>query len=105
MSAMAEVGDVVRRRSKWVVVAPTHCDRGHELRPGRSLVGHVACTGHGGGHLIWHCRGCPDGEPPVYGPALGEHCSVLIGAAKVRIGTGPVVEETMPELPEPPTLD
>ena len=30
-------------------MTPTHCPTGHELGPGRVLVGHTACTGHDGG--------------------------------------------------------
>src|SRR6185436_7282584 len=39
----------------------------------RSLVGHVACLGHGGGgHTSWHCRTC---DAVVYGPTLAKHCT------------------------------
>jgi hypothetical protein len=34
--------------------------------PKKSLVGHVACRGHGSGHLIWHCLACPNDELPTY---------------------------------------
>src|SRR5690349_1005846 len=44
----AGVGDLVMIRSKWTTLAPTHCCQGHELRPGKVLVGHMACHGHGG---------------------------------------------------------
>lgn len=66
----------------WIVRAPQRCPNGHTLAAGQVLVGHAACTGHGGGHTTWTCRAC---EATVYGPALGTHCSVLDGPAAVRI--------------------
>jgi hypothetical protein len=61
-------GDLIRRRGKWTTEAPTHCPNGHRLGPNRSLVGHVACSGHGGGgHTIWHCLEC---VAITYGPLL-----------------------------------
>jgi hypothetical protein len=84
----AGVGDLVMVRGKWTTLAPTHCPQGHPLGPKQVLVGHVACQGHGGGgHTLWHCRACPDGELPVYGPPLAKHCTVLEGPATVRIST------------------
>jgi hypothetical protein len=42
----------------------------------------VACHHHGGGgHTLWHCRSCPETEPPIYGPTPGKHCTVLDGPA------------------------
>jgi hypothetical protein len=34
--------------------APTHCPRGHEILPGRTLVGHQPCSCPGG-HTTWTC--------------------------------------------------
>jgi hypothetical protein len=78
---------VSRRRSRVGVENPyTFCHVGDNSQV---LVGHVACLGHGGGgHTLWHCRACPDTEPPVYGPPLGKPCTVLEGPASVRISTG-----------------
>jgi len=96
------VGSLVRRRGKWITLPPTHCPHGHWLGPGRVLVGHVACSGHGGGgHNLWHCRMCPVAEPPTFGPPLGRHCKSLEGPASVRISTGPEPEESQ-TVPEPP---
>ena len=82
---MAVVGDLVNHRGKWVTLAPTHCPKGHVLGPGRVLVGHVACGGHGGGgHTLWHCLKCPVEELPTYGPPLASHCTVMNGPAAVR---------------------
>jgi hypothetical protein len=35
---MADVGDVVKHRDKWVTIAPTHCPQGH--RPGQARSQH-----------------------------------------------------------------
>jgi hypothetical protein len=71
-----------RRGGRWITEAPTHCPQGHELGPNQVLVGHVACSGHGGGgHTIWHCVEC---EGVVYSPPLAAHCAALEGPAKVR---------------------
>jgi hypothetical protein len=83
------VGDLIRRRGKWITEAPTHCANGHRLGAGQVvLVGHTACGGHGGGgHTIWHCRTC---EAITYGPPLASHCNTAIGPAAVgRLSTGP----------------
>lgn len=85
MASMARVGDVVNHRGKWLVVPPTHCPHGHPLEPYKVLVGHIACRGHGSGHTIWHCTTCPATEPPVYGPPLNTHCSVLNAPADHRL--------------------
>jgi len=56
---------------------------GHEFGPGRALVGHQPCLGHGdGGHTTWTCREC---DQTVYGPPLNTHCTTLNGPATVRI--------------------
>jgi hypothetical protein len=52
------------------------------LGPGKVLVGHQACLGHGGGHTSWHRRTC---DAVVYGPPLNTHCTTLDGPAAVRI--------------------
>lgn len=101
---MPDVGDLVQdRRGRWITLAPTHCPRGDRLGPGRVLVGHVACMGHGGGgHTLWHCRECDD---TVYGPPLAEHCSVLAGPAAVRLSSQASAEagrQTIPNPPPPP---
>jgi hypothetical protein len=84
----AVVGDLVQIRGKWTTLAPMRCPRGHQLGPSEVLVGHLACHGHGGGgHILWHCRSCPETEPPIYGPPLGKHCTVLKGPASVRISS------------------
>jgi hypothetical protein len=88
VSSMAKVGDVVNHRGQWIVVAPTHCPKGHRLGPNQTLVGNVSCRGHGSGHTIWHCLECPVTELPTYGPALGSHCTVMDGPADVRVGLG-----------------
>jgi hypothetical protein len=69
---------------QWVTEAPTHCPNGHQLVGGQVLVGHTACSGHGGGHVVWHCRTC---DVATYGPPLNTHCTVLDGPAAVRIST------------------
>lgn len=78
---MPEPGDLVRRGDKWVTVAPTHCPNGHELGPGRTLVGHTPCScGQRGGHTTWWCREC---DTPTYGPPLQPGCRPLAGPADV----------------------
>jgi hypothetical protein len=104
VSAMVRIGDVVKRRGKWAVVAPTHCPRGHRLGPNRSQVGHVACRGHGGGHIIWFCRTCPNDEEPTYGPPLGAHCTVLDGPALKRLSNIQETPAPPAPVPEPPEL-
>jgi hypothetical protein len=90
-------GDLIRRRGNWITEAPTHCPNGHQLGPQRVLVGHTACTGHGGGgHTIWHCVEC---DAITYGPPLADHCSITVGPAYLR-GFG--VEDTTTELPPTP---
>jgi hypothetical protein len=46
-----------------MVRPPLRCPRGHPLRPGRMLVGSIACSC--GRHLTWRCE-C---EAVTYGPA------------------------------------
>jgi hypothetical protein len=58
---------------------PQHYPRGHPLRPGRVLVGSIACSC--GRHLTWCCE-C---GAVTYGPALADGCSLLNGPARVRI--------------------
>jgi hypothetical protein len=44
------IGDLVQTTAgTWSERAPMHCPMGHRLGPNRSLVGHTACAGHGGG--------------------------------------------------------
>jgi hypothetical protein len=76
---MAAVGELVRSTSgQWMDRPPLRCPRGHALRPGRMLVGSVACLS--GRHLTWRCE-C---GTVTYGPALAEGCSLLDGPARVR---------------------
>ena len=97
-------GDLVRRHGKWITEAPTHCPHGHPLGPGGVLVGHVACKGHGIGHMLWFCRTCPPEEAPTYGPPLGEHCTAIWGPASKRISTAAPEPERPYVIPEPPDL-
>jgi hypothetical protein len=74
---MPEVGDLVQTTAgTWITLPPRRCSNDHGLGPGRVLVGHVACMGHGGGHTTWTCQECDD---TVYGPALNEHCQLHTG--------------------------
>ena len=76
---MPAVGDLVRSiDGAWMVRPPTHCAHGHRLRPGRMLVGSIACSC--GRHLTWRCE-C---GAVTYGPALAGACSLLNGPARVR---------------------
>jgi hypothetical protein len=52
------------------------------LGPGKVLVGHQACLGHGGGRTSWHRR---TRDAVVYGPPMAKHCTALEGPAAVRI--------------------
>lgn len=75
------VGDLVHTPKGWEVTAPTHCPNGHQLGPGRMIVGHQPCGGmHRGGHTCWTC-GCGQS---VYAPGTGSACRILHGAAGVR---------------------
>jgi hypothetical protein len=75
---MRGVGELVQStRRGWMVRPPTRCLRGHLLRPGRVLVGSIACSC--GRHLTWRC----DCGAITYGPALGDGCSLLDGPARV----------------------
>ena len=72
---MQTVGDLVRSTTgAWMVRAPEHGARGHDLCPGEVLVVHQACLGRGGGHTTWTCRTC---DQTVYGPPLNTHCTTL----------------------------
>jgi hypothetical protein len=89
-------GDLIQCRGKWMFEPPAHRPNGHRLGPNRTLVGHVACSGHnGGGHTIWHCIAC---EAITYGPTLAAHCTALDGP-EVR-GFAPE-DYSVPE-PDPP---
>jgi hypothetical protein len=68
------IGDLERRGSKWVLVAPTHCGNGHLLRGNVSL-GTTPCD-CGTRHTDWYCRTCGD---VVYGPPLGDTCRTHTG--------------------------
>ncbi len=81
----AVLGELVQTTDgKWIIHTPTRCPNGHQLGPNQVLVGHVACLGHGGGHITWTCRTC---DQTVYGPPLNTHCTALEGPAAVRIST------------------
>jgi hypothetical protein len=75
---MPDVGALVQTTAgTWITKPPLRCSNGHGLGPGRVLVGHVACKGHGGGgHTTWTCRECDD---TVYGLPLGPHCEIHTG--------------------------
>jgi hypothetical protein len=80
----AAIGDLGVRSTngQWMVLAPERYPNGHTLGANRSLVGHQACLGHGGGHTTWTCRQC---DTVVYGAPQGSHCAMLSGPASVRI--------------------
>jgi hypothetical protein len=49
------VGELVQSTTgQWMVRPPLRCPRGHPLRPGRMLVGSIACSC--GRHLTWRCE-------------------------------------------------
>lgn len=81
--AMKEPGDLVRcTDGTWMTLSPTHCPNGHELGPGRVLVGHTPCScDHRGGHTTWWCIEC---GAVTYGPPLQPGCRTLNGPADVR---------------------
>ena len=77
---MHGVGDLVPGvDGSWMVRPPERCANGHLLR-GRCIVGTTACSCQDR-HLTWTCDVCQD---TTYGPALGSHCDVLHGPARVR---------------------
>jgi hypothetical protein len=77
---MAAVGELVRSTTgAWMVRPPQHCPRGHPLRPGRVLVGSIACPC--GRHLTWRCE-C---GAVTYAPPLGVGCTLLHGPARVPV--------------------
>jgi hypothetical protein len=66
------IGDLIVRRGQWMTEAQARCLNGPSAGAGQVLVGHVACSGNGGGgHSIWHCRTC---EAVTDGSALAAHC-------------------------------
>jgi hypothetical protein len=76
----SEIGDLVlNTENQWMVLPPEKCGRGHWL-VGNCLVSTHVCSCQDR-HLSWSCNACGD---VVYGPALGEHCEVLHGAARIR---------------------
>jgi hypothetical protein len=77
--SMTAAGVLVQATSgQWMVRPPVRCPRGHLLRPGRFLVGSIACSC--GRHTTWRCE-C---GAVTYGPALAEGCSLLDGPARMR---------------------
>jgi hypothetical protein len=77
---MHEVGDLVLGIDcSWMVRPPERYGNGHPITPGRVLVGTAvrACQDR---HLTWSCE-CGS---KVYEPALGPHCAVLDGPARIR---------------------
>jgi hypothetical protein len=69
---MAAIGELVRSTSgQWMARPPLRCPHGHPLRPGRMLVGSVACS------CGRHLTGCCECGAVTYGPALAEGCSLL----------------------------
>lgn len=77
MNAVGE--QVPSTEGGWIVRPPTRCPAGHDIGPGRVLVGHQPCSCRGG-HTTWTCE-CGG---TVYGPPVGEACRILAGAADVR---------------------
>lgn len=74
---MPRIGELVQTTAgTWITRPPLRCGRGHGLTPGRVLVGHVACQGHGGGHTTWTCQEC---DETLYGPPLNTHCTIHTG--------------------------
>ncbi|WP_139169836.1 hypothetical protein [Mycolicibacterium fluoranthenivorans] len=62
--------DLVRRGpGRWAERSPTHCPNGHELGPGRTLVGWRPCMC--GGHRTWTCRTC---DTTAHRPPLQPAC-------------------------------
>jgi hypothetical protein len=46
------IGELIRTKKGWIIQPPTHCPSGHDLTPGRMLVGFQPCGGaHPGGHM------------------------------------------------------
>jgi hypothetical protein len=75
----AAVGERVQSTwGQWIVRPPLRCPRGNPLRPGRMLVGSIACSC--ARHLTWRCE-C---GAVTYGPALAERCRLLDRPARVR---------------------
>jgi hypothetical protein len=69
---VAAVGELVQSTTgQWMIRPPTHCPAGHLLRPGRMLVGSIACSC--GRHLTWRCE-C---GAVTYGPTIGDGCRLL----------------------------
>ena len=76
---MHDVGDLVSDRGEWMVRPPEYCRNGHLLR-GHCLVGTMVCACQDR-HVTWTCNRCGN---PVFGPALGPHCAILNGPARIR---------------------
>ncbi len=57
-------------RGRWEVPAPVTCPAGHDLGPGRVLIGHRPCT-CGTGHRSYRCRTC---DATIFWPPLGPKC-------------------------------
>jgi hypothetical protein len=76
---MATVGDLVPcTDGTSMTLAPTCCPHGHQLGPGRVLVGHQPCgCDMRGGHTTWSCQEC---GATIYGPPLTAGCQPLAGA-------------------------
>jgi hypothetical protein len=74
----SEVGDLVlNTENQWMVLPPEKCGRGHQL-VGNCLVSTHVCSCQDR-HLSWTCNTCSD---VTYGPALGENCELIRGAAR-----------------------
>ncbi len=69
------VGELERRGSRWVLIAPKQCGCGHPLGGGRVIVGTTACR-CGARHTTWECNLCGDVQ---FGPARGDRCSPMAG--------------------------
>ena len=76
-----EIGRLVRSTGgQWMVRPPQRCGNGHQLMPGRVLVGSMVCGCGERRHLTWLCE-CGNIS---YGPELGPDCTVMNGPARVR---------------------
>jgi hypothetical protein len=65
-----------------MVVPPKLCPNGHQLGPGKMLVGHQPCAGYcGSGHTTWSRNEC--GES-IYHPPTAAGCRLLDATAFKR---------------------
>lgn len=67
----AEPGQLYRVRDGWAEPRPVTCPNGHDLAPGRCLVGSIACLRVGGRHRTHTCREC---DAIIYTPPVRPDC-------------------------------